>query len=74
MLQAHSILRASLKKYVVSSVLAAVSIATTGAALRRSVHRSRGTNDNADRMPDSGSNPGRPAAVVRHQLGQFGSR
>lgn len=33
MLQAHGILRASLKKYVVSSVLAAVSIATTGAAL-----------------------------------------
>ena len=40
----------------------------------RRVHRARGADHNADPMPDRGSNPGKPAAVVRHQLGQSGSR
>ena len=58
---------------VASTLFGAVSLATSGAALA-AVHRPRGADHNADQMPDRGSNPGQPAAVVRHQLGQSGSR
>ena len=72
-MSAHNKLRKQLYSSVGPVLLAAMSLATTDASWAACIG-SGSADDHANKMPHRSSNSGQSAAVVRHQLGQSGSR